>query len=92
MRPVTLTLTGNPVTREVADSRLLVDFLREDLKLTGTKEGCGVGVCGACTVLLDGKPISACLALAVQADGGDLTRPSRASPRATGCIRCRKRS
>ncbi len=68
-----LTVNGAPVVREVADHRLLVDFLREDLKLTGTKEGCGIGVCGACTVLLDGKPISSCLALAVHADGGQVT-------------------
>ena len=73
MRTVKLTVNGAPVAREVADHRLLVDFLREDLKLTGTKEGCGVGVCGACTVLLDGEPISACLALVVHADGAHLT-------------------
>ena len=73
MRTVKLTVNGAPVVREVADHRLLVDFLREDLKLTGTKEGCGVGVCGACTVLLDGEPISACLALAVHADGAQVT-------------------
>jgi aerobic carbon-monoxide dehydrogenase small subunit len=69
MRSIKLTLNGRPVSAEVEDSRLLIEFLREDLKLTGTKESCGVGVCGACTVLLDGKPISACLALAVHADG-----------------------
>jgi aerobic carbon-monoxide dehydrogenase small subunit len=69
MRSINLTLNGRPIGAEVEDSRLLIEFLREDLKLTGTKESCGVGVCGACTVLLDGKPISACLALAVHADG-----------------------
>ena len=73
MRSLKLTVNGKPVVREVADNRLLVDFLREDLKLTGTKESCGVGVCGACTVLLDGNPISSCLALAVHADGGHVT-------------------
>jgi carbon-monoxide dehydrogenase small subunit len=73
MRSLKLTVNGTPIVREVADNRLLVDFLREDLKLTGTKESCGVGVCGACTVLLDGNPISACLALAVHADGGHVT-------------------
>ena len=73
MRRITLTLNGASVSREVEDSRLLVEFLREDLKLTGTKESCGVGVCGACTVLLDGNPISSCLALAVQADGCAVT-------------------
>jgi aerobic carbon-monoxide dehydrogenase small subunit len=73
MRSIKLTLNGTPVTREVEDNRLLVEFLREDLKLTGTKESCGVGVCGACTVLLDGKPVSSCLALAVHADGCTVT-------------------
>ena len=73
MRTIKLTLNGTPIGRDVEDSRLLIEFLREDLKLTGTKESCGVGVCGACTVLLDGKPISSCLALAVQADGCAVT-------------------
>lgn len=73
MRTIKLTLNGAPISRDVEDTRLLVEFLREDLKLTGTKESCGVGVCGACTVLLDGKPISSCLALAVHADGCAIT-------------------
>jgi aerobic carbon-monoxide dehydrogenase small subunit len=73
MRRITLTLNGTSINREVQDSRLFIEFLREDLKLTGTKESCGVGVCGACTVLLDGKPISSCLALAVHADGCAVT-------------------
>jgi aerobic carbon-monoxide dehydrogenase small subunit len=73
MRSLKLIVNGTPIVREVSDNRLLVDFLREDLKLTGTKESCGVGVCGACTVLLDGNPISSCLALAVHADGGQVT-------------------
>ena len=73
MRSLKLAVNGKAVVCEVEDNRLLVDFLREDLKLTGTKESCGVGVCGACTVLLDGKPISSCIALAVHADGGAVT-------------------
>jgi len=73
MRSIKLTLNGAPINRDVDDNRLLVEFLREDLKLTGTKESCGVGVCGACTVLLDGKPISSCLTLAVHADGCAIT-------------------
>lgn len=52
--------------------RLLVDLLRDDLGLTGTKLGCGVGVCGACTVLVDGQPMTGCLLLAVQVDGRSL--------------------
>jgi len=73
MRRIKLTLNGTSISREVEDNRLLIEFLREDLKLTGTKDSCGVGVCGACTVLLDGKPISACLTLAVHADGCTVT-------------------
>jgi len=73
MRRIKLTLNGTSISREVEDNRLLIEFLREDLKLTGTKDSCGVGVCGACTVLLDGKPISACLTLAVHADGCAVT-------------------
>jgi carbon-monoxide dehydrogenase small subunit len=73
MRSIKLTLNGTLISHEVQDSRLLIEFLREDLKLTGTKESCGVGVCGACTVLLDGKPVSSCLALAVHADGCAVT-------------------
>jgi carbon-monoxide dehydrogenase small subunit len=61
------------VIHEVPDNRLLVDFLRYDLNLTGTKEGCSVGVCGACTVLLDSQPVSSCIALAVMADGCEVT-------------------
>jgi carbon-monoxide dehydrogenase small subunit len=58
---------------EVPTYRTLLDCLRNDLGLTGSKEGCGVGVCGACTVLLDGKMISSCIALAVFADGREVT-------------------
>ena len=54
-------------------NRLLLDLLREDLDLTGTKEWCGIGVCGACTVQQDGRPVSSCLLLAVQANGTSIT-------------------
>ena len=73
MRTIELTLNGTHISRAVEDNRLLIEVLRDDLKLTGTKESCGVGVCGSCTVLLDGKPVSSCLALAVHADGCAVT-------------------
>jgi aerobic carbon-monoxide dehydrogenase small subunit len=71
----TVRLRVNGVGREVTVPvrRLLSDALRHDLGLTGTHVGCEHGVCGACTVLLDGQPVSACCTLAVQAEGGDVT-------------------
>jgi len=57
----------------VSDNRLLVDVIREDLGLTGTKRGCGIGDCGACTVLMNGLPTFSCLVLAVQASGSKIT-------------------
>lgn len=64
-----LTINGEPREVLVPPHRTLLEVLRDDLKLKGTKEGCAIGVCGACTVLADGKPIAACLALAVQYEG-----------------------
>jgi carbon-monoxide dehydrogenase small subunit len=72
-RVIHLTVNGESRDVEVPAYRTLLDCLRYDLGLTGSKEGCGVGVCGACTVLLDGKIISSCIALAVFADGHDVT-------------------
>jgi len=66
---VRLTVNGQPVEREVEVRKTLADFLREDLGLTGTHLGCEHGVCGACTVLLDGEPVRSCLLFAVQAAG-----------------------
>ena len=66
-------VNGKRIETEVPTNRLLIDCLRYDLGLTGTKEGCSVGVCGACTVLMDGDMISSCLTLAVMADGHDIT-------------------
>jgi len=66
---VTLTVNGRSETLHTPVRRSLLHALREDLSLTGTKEGCGVGTCGACTVLLDGRPVLACMLLAVQAAG-----------------------
>ena len=63
------TVNGAPVEVEAAGTRRLLDVLREDLALTGTKEGCGEGECGACSVLVDGAVVDACLVPVSQADG-----------------------
>lgn len=71
-KTIALVVNGERYERTVGTGRMLLDFLREDLALTGTKYGCGEGECGACTVLLDGKPVNSCLVLAVQADGREI--------------------
>lgn len=63
------TLNGKPVDRWVDPTARLLDTLREEFYLTGTKEGCGKGECGACTIFMDGRPVDACLVLTVQAQG-----------------------
>jgi carbon-monoxide dehydrogenase small subunit len=70
---IQLRVNGQDHTVNVPSQRLLIDCLRYDLGLTGTKEGCSVGVCGACSVLMDGQLISSCLTLAVLADGKEIT-------------------
>ena len=70
---VSFHVNGRPVQLETEPERRLLDLLREDLHLTGTKEGCGEGECGACTVLLDGEPAHACLTLAIQLEGRQVT-------------------
>ena len=72
-RTIRLTVNGADVERGVPVRRTLADFLREDLRLTGTHLGCEHGVCGACTILLDGEAVRSCLLLAVQAAGHDVT-------------------
>ncbi len=67
-----LTVNGEPRSVEVFPMARLVDVLREELKLTGTKEGCGEGECGACTVRLDGRIVNSCLIPAIQAQGSEL--------------------
>ena len=69
---VHLRINGEPVRREVPATRRLVDLIRRDLGRTATKEGCGCGECGACTVLLDGRPVNSCVVPAVEADGGEV--------------------
>ncbi len=66
-------LNGKEVNIKTEPNRRLLDLLREDLGLTGTKEGCGIGECGACTVLLNGKAVNSCLILAPQVDGAEIT-------------------
>jgi aerobic carbon-monoxide dehydrogenase small subunit len=72
-RRVSITVNGRSIEGDVEPRRLLADFLREDAHLYGTHLGCEHGVCGACTILLDGEPVRSCLMLAVQADGAALT-------------------
>ena len=72
-RSIELTVNGRPRSVDVAVHHTLLDVLRDDLGLTGTKECCLVGECGACTVLVDGLSVDSCLVLAVEADGANLT-------------------
>jgi carbon-monoxide dehydrogenase small subunit len=69
---VSFTLNGQPVSRTVPNHRLLLDLLRDEIGITGTKEGCGTGDCGACTVILNGKPVNSCLILSGELDGADI--------------------
>ena len=66
---LTCTVNGEAVIADVAPRLLLSDFLRHELRLTGTNVGCEMGVCGACTVVVDGEPVRSCLMFAVQANG-----------------------
>jgi len=74
------TLNGEPRQVSVPAHRRLIDLIREDLALTGTKEGCSVGVCGACTVIVDGNTMSACLLPATYVDGATVTTIEGLSP------------
>lgn len=70
---ISISVNGQAVTGDVEPRTLLVHFLRENLRLTGTHVGCETGYCGACTVHLDGVPVKSCTMLAVQADGASIT-------------------
>lgn len=70
---IEVVVNGESLTRTVDHRRNLVDFIRYDLELTGTHVGCEHGVCGACTILVDGKPVRGCLMFAVQANGCEIT-------------------
>ncbi|MBI5113408.1 MAG: (2Fe-2S)-binding protein [Rhodovulum sp.] len=82
LHAITVTINGEARPLRVAPSRTLLDVLRSELGLTGTKKGCDVGDCGACTVLLDGTPVNACLVLAVEADGVAVTTIEGIAPAA----------
>ena len=69
---IQLTVNGRLVEALVEPNSTLIQFLREDLGLTGTKHGCGLGDCGACTVILDGQPVNSCLVLAISANGREV--------------------
>ena len=77
---VRLRVNGRPVERVVPGRRSLADLLREDLRLTGTHVGCEHGVCGACTVLVDGRTARSCLLLAAQLDGAEVTTVEGLTP------------
>ena len=81
---ISFTLNGKPCQVEVKPHQRLLDMLRDDLRLTGTKEGCGIGECGACTVIMDGKAVTACLVPA------PAVSPSRAWAATGSWIRCRR--
>jgi carbon-monoxide dehydrogenase small subunit len=71
-KKIQFSLNGKSITREVPSHRLLLDLLRDEIGLTGTKEGCGTGDCGACTVIMNGKPVNSCLVLSGELDGVDV--------------------
>lgn len=71
--PIRLKINGDPVEAVVSPRCVLVDFLRDRVRLTGTHAGCREGICGSCTILVDGRSARACLTLAVQVDGADVT-------------------
>jgi carbon-monoxide dehydrogenase small subunit len=69
---ISFKINGRPITLQTEHTKRLLDILRDDLELTGTKEGCGIGECGACTVVMDGKAVNACLVIAGQVDGAEI--------------------
>ena len=80
---LSFTLNGRPQRVDVSPNRTLLDLLREEIGLTGTKRGCDVGECGACTVLLDGRAVNSCLVLAPQVAGREVVTVEGLAPLGT---------
>ena len=91
MTQIRLRVNGKPVADDVPPRLSLADFLRERRNLTGTHLGCEHGVCGACTILMEGEPVRACLSFAVACDGAGGSGPSRASATIASWRRCGRR-
>jgi len=72
MNTINITVNGHQVSLEVSSNLTLLHMIREDLSLTGTKNGCEAGECGACTVLINGEPVNSCMVLAAECDGVDI--------------------
>ncbi len=81
MVELSMEVNGEPVSATVPARMLLADFLRDRLRLTGTHLGCEHGICGACTILMDGNPVRSCIMLAAQADGASLTTVEGITPK-----------
>ena len=92
MAAVSLTVNGKPVTADVDPRTLLVQLLRENLRLTGTHVGCDTSQCGACVVLVNGRAVKSCTVLALQLEGADVLTIEGWRPRTGRCIRCRRHS
>ena len=78
--PITVIINGSQEVLSVPSNMTLLEMLRDELALTGTKNGCEAGECGACTVLLDGEPVNACMVLAIEADGRSVTTVEGLAP------------
>ncbi len=89
---IELVINGEPRELAVEPHGTLLDALRNDAGLTGTKKGCDVGECGSCTVIIDGRPMNSCLVLAPEAHGCHITTIEACSPRPTPCTRSRSSS
>src|SRR5476651_632709 len=92
MAKISLIVNGNPVNANIDPRTLLVQLLRENLRLTGTHVGCDTSQCGACVVHLDGKAVKSCTTLAVMADGHEVKTIEGLAVDGGPCIRCRRHS